>query len=106
MEREIFKLLQTKFAAEEIEFAAHAVQRMIQRTITILDVKTAIANGQLIEDYPNDTYGPSCLIFGKDQKNRPLHIVCSYPQRIPIKVISVYEPDLAKWEADLTRRRK
>ena len=57
----------------------------------------AINNGEIIEDYPDDKYGPSCLIFGMTAKQRPLHIQCSYPTRPLLKVITVYEPDPAEW---------
>lgn len=49
--------------------------------------------GEIIEDYPEDKYGPSCLIFGITDENRPIHIQCSYPSRQIVKVITVYEAE-------------
>ncbi|MEG4054235.1 MULTISPECIES: DUF4258 domain-containing protein [unclassified Microcoleus] len=34
--------------------------------------------GEVIEEYPDDKYSPSCLIFGLTIANRPLHVQCSY----------------------------
>ena len=45
---------------------------------------------QIIEDYPDDKYGPSCLILGFTLTNRPVHIQCSYPSRPLIKIITLY----------------
>ena len=44
------------------------------RQIRVQDIREAIANGQVIEDYPNDKYGPSCLIYSFTQAQRPIHV--------------------------------
>jgi hypothetical protein len=66
----------------------------------------AIASQSLIiEDYPDDKYGPSCLVFGVTEAGRPLHIQCSYPARPLVKIITTYEPDKDLW-IDYKIRRK
>lgn len=55
------------------------------------------ARSEVIEDYPEDKYGPSCLILGFTSGNRPLHVHCSYPIRPLIKIVTVYEPDPTLW---------
>lgn len=81
----------------------HAQVKATQRRITSTEMIEAIQNGEIIEDYPDDKYGPSCLILGKTQTGRALHIQVSYP---PLgKVITVYDPDPDKWEADLKTRK-
>ena len=79
------------------EFSKHAVDQSILRHITTQEIREALEYGELIEDYPNDKYGPSCLILGYTQAQRPLHIQCSYPSRSPIKIITIYEPDPNLW---------
>ena len=79
------------------EFSKHAVDQTIGRRITVQDVREAIARGEIIEDYPDDKYGPSCLIFGLSGSGRPLHIQCSYPSRPLVKIITLYEPDANLW---------
>jgi len=54
-------------------------------------------SAEIIEDYPNDKYGPSCLVLGVTSRGRPLHIQCSYPSRPLVKIITVYEPELEQW---------
>lgn len=54
-------------------------------------------NGEIIEDYPDDKYGPSCLVLGFTEQTRPLHIQCSYPSRPRLKIITDYEPDPELW---------
>lgn len=76
------------------------------RGIRVQEVIEAITTGQVIEDYPDDKYGPSCLISGLTQANRNIHIQCSYPSRPLIKVITLYEPDSTQWNDNFTKRRK
>jgi hypothetical protein len=59
----------------------------------------------IIEDYPDDKYGPSCLILGFTAANRPLHIQCTTDVREILKIITLYEPDDDLW-IDLRIRRK
>lgn len=86
-----------KFSREEFEFSKHATDQTMLREIAVQEIRDAIRVGEIIEDYPDDKYGPSCLIFGFTSKQRPIHIQCSYPSRTIIKVITVYEPNPEKW---------
>jgi len=89
--------IRTKIQAGQFEFSKHAVDQSILRQISVQELREAIANGEIIEDYPEDKYGPSCLILGYTQAGRPLHIQCSYPSRPLIKIITLYEPDPVHW---------
>ncbi len=94
-----------RIAAEQFELSKHAVDQSILRRISVQELREAIARGEVIEDYPEDKYGPSCLIYGRTAAGRPLHVQCSYPSRPPIKVVTVYEPDPSRW-ADFKERRR
>ena len=89
--------IRTKIQAEQFEFSKHAVDQSILRHISVQELREAIANGELIEDYPDDKYGPSCLILGFTRAGRPLHVQCSYPSRPLAKIITLYEPDPSRW---------
>lgn len=80
---------------DEIYFREHAIEKMVERNIDEEDVIQSIKNGEIIEEYPEDKYGPTCLIFGQTQKGRPLHVLVSYTR--PIWVITTYEPEESKW---------
>lgn len=97
--------IRRKFAEEKFEFSKHAVDQSIIRRILVQEVREAIANGWIIEDYSDNKYGPSCLILGFTQTQRLLHIQCSYPSRPVIKIITLYEPNADKWNSDFTQRR-
>lgn len=89
--------LRRKIESDQFEFSKHAVDQSILRCISVQEVREAIANGEIIEDYPEDKYGPSCLISGTTTTERPLHIQCSYPSRSLVKIITLYEPDPDRW---------
>lgn len=96
--------IRAKISENAFEFTRHAADQSILRKITISEVREAIQNAQIIEDYPDDKYGPSCLILGYTLKKRPLHIQCSYPSRPVLKVITLYQPDPALWVDNKVRR--
>ena len=69
----------------------------IIRRISVSEIRESISNGEIIEDYPEDKYGPSCLIHGKTAGGKAIHVQCSYPSRQVMKIITVYEPDPERW---------
>ena len=90
--------IHSKILRRQYEFSKHAVDQTIIREISIVEMVEAISGGgEIIEDYPEDKYGPSCLILGFTKTRRPLHIQCSYPSRQVIKIITLYEPDPGLW---------
>ena len=96
--------IRRKIEGDQFEFSKHAVDQSIIRCISVQEVREALAAAELIEDYPKDKYGPSCLLLGRTKAGRPLHIQCSYPTRPMIKIITLYEPDSTRW-IDFTTRR-
>ncbi|MCC5599069.1 DUF4258 domain-containing protein [Nostoc favosum] len=97
--------IRQKVADEQFEFSKHAVDQSILRQVQVQEIREVIANGQVIEDYPNDKYGPSCLISGLTQTRRPIHVQCSYPSRPLVRIITLYQPNPQKWDEDFTQRR-
>jgi hypothetical protein len=98
--------IRSKIRRRQYEFSKHAVDQTILREIAVRELEEAIANrSEIIEDYPDDKYGPSCLILGFTEAGRPLHVQCSYPSRPLVKIITVYQPDPDQW-TDLRGRRR
>jgi len=98
--------IRSKIRRRQYEFSKHAVDQTLLRDIAVRELEEAIANrSEIIEDYPDDKYGPSCLILGFTEAGRPLHVQCSYPRRPLVKIITVYQPDPDQW-TDLRVRRQ
>ena len=89
--------IRAKVARDEFEYSQHALDQSILRHIRVDEVREAIFTCELVEDYPEDKYGPSCLLLGFTRAGRSLHVQCSYPSRDRIKVITAYEPDPSRW---------
>lgn len=97
----------SKIKNRQYEFSKHAVDQSIVRDISVPEMEQAILeNALIIEDYPNDKYGPSCLILGYTLNGRPLHVQCSYPNRPLVKIITLYQPDTELWIDDRIRNSK
>ena len=93
----IIEKIRVKIVKNDFELSQHAVNQSIVRHIRVQELREAIMAGEVIEEYPDDKYGPSCLIFGFTLSNRPLHVQCSYPSRPLVKIITLYEPDTKIW---------
>lgn len=99
--------IKEKVARRQYEFSKHAVDQTILRNINVAEAEEAIlGESEVIEDYPEDKYGPSCLLLGFTEAKRVLHVQCSYPSRPLIKIITLYEPDPEGWINYRTRRGK
>ena len=72
--------------------------------IDIEDVRSAIISNdaEIVEGYPNDPRGPSCLVLGWTPGGTPLHVVVSYPPEVA--VITLYVPESNRWIDFRSRR--
>jgi hypothetical protein len=82
----------------------HARVKAAQRLIGDTDLVMAILDGEIIEDYCEDPRGHSCLLLGRTEENRPIHVVCSLMDSEFLVIITVYEPQLPEWKDERTRR--
>src|SRR4030066_2409606 len=97
--------IQSKILQRQYEFSKHAVDQSIIRDISVAEVGEAISGRcEILEDYPEDIYGPSCLILGFTKAGRALHLQCSYPSRPLNEIITLYEPDPDLWVDFKVRR--
>lgn len=90
---------------DTIRMTNHVFDRMRERNITFTEIKQAIQTGEIIEQYPDDYPFPSCLILAVNVNGKTLHVVVGYAYT-EIWIITVYEPDSAKWHDDMKTRRE
>ena len=94
----ILEEIRNKILNRQYEFSKHAVDQSVIRDIHPTEIEEAISNwSEVIENYPDDKYGPTCLILGFTNVGRPLHFQASYPDRPIIKIVTLYEPDSELW---------
>ena len=94
-------------ASKRVLFLPHAVRQMSRpdRMITPSEVRRIIEKGNVIEDYPEDARGHSCLLLGFGDENRPVHVVCA-PKDDYLAIITAYLPDVNEWSPDYRERIK
>jgi len=92
-------------AAQKILYLPHAVRQMARpdRLITAVELRFVVLNGEVIEDYPEDVRGHSCLMHGSGLGGRPLHVVCS-PKDGFLAIITAYIPSSDEWTEDFKTR--
>ena len=90
---------------KKILFLPHAIKQMsrLDRVITTVEVEKAIEYGEIIEDYPEDIRGKSCLIAYIG--HRPVHVVCT-PKDAYLAIITAYIPSPKLWSNDFKERKK
>jgi len=88
-------LIQDKIRKGQYYWRQHAIERSIERQVAEEEVAEVILSGEIIEEYSEDKYGPSCLIFGRTRTGRPIHVQCSLPP--PVWIITLYEPNPDEW---------
>lgn len=87
------------------EFSGHAEDERQSERIPISEVEEVLLKGEILEDYPNDPRGPSCLVLGYSGQGYPIHVVCGQTPLRRLRLITVYTPSLPKWIDERTRRR-
>jgi len=96
-----------KAATKRILFLPHALNQMNapERMISTSEVRTVIFHGVVVEDYPEDVRGHSCLILGQGDGGRPIHVVCA-PKTSYLTIITAYLPNPEQWESDWQIRKE
>ena len=86
------------------EFSAHALRRVVERNISEREIREAGVNVEIIENYPEDKYSPSCLCLGFSVARRPIHVQVCFSESDLLKIVTIYEPDPDDWMDWRTRR--
>lgn len=97
--------LREYYKKDLVMISDHAAMRCQQRGIKIREIRHAVENGEIIEQYPEDYPFPSCLILGQTASKQWLHLVMSDEGSMS-RVITAYYPDEEKWTEDLRRRKE
>lgn len=106
MDTELDILIQVRAAAQQkVLFLPHALRQMLRpdRMIRRAEVRRVITEGEVIEEYPKDARGHSCLLLGFGDRERPIHVVCA-PRQDYLAIITAYLPDADEWSSDFRRR--
>lgn len=57
--------------AQTYEISLHADDERFAEHLTVVEIETALMSGEILEEYPEDPRGPSCLSLGFTHEGRP-----------------------------------
>lgn len=84
-----------KVQSGEYDLSVHAHNERQEEQITVEEIEKVLSKGDIIEKYPNDPRGKSCLVAGIGSK-KPLHVVCGIRES-RLLIVTVYRPKLPVW---------
>ncbi|MFN2453628.1 MAG: DUF4258 domain-containing protein [Pyrinomonadaceae bacterium] len=88
-----------------IIFPPYVLKRMIERNISVDEVRGVLEDGEIIEEYIADE-PPRYLMLGWSGA-RPIHVVGEDdPVTGETTAVTVYEPDITLWKEAFTKRRR
>ncbi|MBI3923341.1 MAG: DUF4258 domain-containing protein [Armatimonadetes bacterium] len=100
------EFLRSCVQSQNYRVTAHARQVMAERGIAATMMEKALEFGEIIEREPEDRPYPSVLVLAWSESGDPLHVKCSRSPHSPnLRIVTVYEPEDAKWESDYKRRK-
>lgn len=84
----------------------HADEEAQADRLSFDEVFTSALHGEVIEEYPDDSPYPSCLVYGNTFSGEPVHSVWGYDEETGwAALITTYRPDPSLWIDWRTRRR-
>ena len=87
--------LRKKIERGEYVISIHAERERLMEDIDVSGIEQVILSGRILENYPTDPRGPSCLIFGFS-KNKAIHAVCGQKGDKAV-IVTVYLPKPPHW---------
>jgi hypothetical protein len=102
---DILEHIREQVRTENYEFSLHAEHEREDEHILVEELEQSVRSGQLLEDYPDDPRGHSCLVLGFTEAGRAIHSVWGLLPSGRIRVITVYVPLPPKWVDPRTRGR-
>jgi len=75
MQSNTFDKVCAAIAAAQVHVSEHAYDEAVDDGLSVIDVIDATPRGEVIEDYPTDPRGASCLALITVGNDRPVHAV-------------------------------
>ncbi len=89
----------------KIFWTYHVNMRMKDRFIPRDYILESVDNFEIIEEYPEDKYLPSYLIYSRFKRNA-FHILFAVDlEGDNVRIVTAYFPSLEEWQSDLKKRR-
>lgn len=101
--KDFLRIAQEKARAGSIRLSFHAQQEALNEEISVDDILNALQTGRVLEPYPEDPRGASCLFVGTGRDARWIHVLAGAFDQRNLVIITVYRPNPPKWVDPFTR---
>lgn len=98
------EFIRTEVEKQTYQISIHADDERLADGLKIDELESALKGCQIIEQYPEDPRGESCLALGF-VGNKSIHFVCGRNRAGHLVLITVYIPSMPKWKDPYTRNR-
>ena len=85
------------------EISLHADDERIADGFTVSELESVLSRCKILEQYPDDPRGESCLTIEFTPDGTPVHVVCGKNRLGHLILITVYIPIMPKWKNPYTR---
>ena len=92
---------------DAVEYSRHGAKRRIEYGYSHAEIRAALQDGEIIEEYENTGRGPSYLLLHWTE-SRPVHVVAAdKAEAEKTIIITLYDPhsQADKWTDDYRRRK-
>ena len=92
------------------EFSIYAQQERLEEDLDVTEIEAALMQGEILEAYPDDPRGESCLVLGY-AGTKPIHAVLGWASirgenENTLRIITVYIPQPPKWDDSRTKGKR
>ena len=94
--------IRDRVTRSEFYFSKHGDQERQKENLVLAEVEEALANGRILEQYPDTGRGESCLVVGFTQAGIPVHAVCGR-RGDWMAIVTVYVPKPPKFRTPYER---
>jgi len=98
------EFIRAEIEKQTYQISLHADDERLADGLQIVELESALRDCQVIEQYPEDPRGESCLALGFVD-GKPVHFVCGRNRAGHLVLITVYLPSMPKWKDPYTRNR-
>jgi len=100
----IVRHIQKKIRDNRYEISFHAERERENEHLLVADIEESVLlSGELLENYPDDPRGHSCLVLGFNRAGHAIHTVWGLLPTDWVRLITVYIPKPPKWIDPWTR---